>query len=145
VAFGDDKCKIPQGQPGEYVSATARDHAGSNPNNMLACSTTACQARPQYAPHSTTYYMLPTTCYLKFTTHYLLLTTHYVLLTTYYSLLTTYYSVLTTHYLLLTTNYLLFTTYYLLPTDPTNPTQPIPPHLTLQAVGHVALFYQRRR
>eukprot|EP00966_Prymnesium_polylepis_P165362 3822975-Prymnesium_polylepis.1 len=28
VAHGDDKCKIPGGAPGEYVSATTRDHAG---------------------------------------------------------------------------------------------------------------------
>eukprot|EP00966_Prymnesium_polylepis_P008153 187744-Prymnesium_polylepis.2 len=28
VGHGDDKCKIPFGAPGEYVSATTRDHAG---------------------------------------------------------------------------------------------------------------------
>lgn len=35
VAHGDDKCKIPQGQPGEYVSATTRDHAGGGARGSL--------------------------------------------------------------------------------------------------------------
>ena len=154
AAFGDDKCKIPQGPPGEYVSATARDHAGSNPNNMLAnpipqhanlgCTMPRTQPLTTYYLLLTTYYLLLTTYdsllttyYSLLTTHYSLLTIHYSLLTTYYSLLTTYYSLLTIHYSLLTTHYSLLTTHYSL--------LPIPPHLTLQAVGHVAVCYRRRQ
>jgi hypothetical protein len=42
VAHGDDKCKIPQGQPGEYVSVTTRDHAGGGGRgSLLPIETTA--------------------------------------------------------------------------------------------------------
>ena len=36
VGHGDDKCKIPFGAPGEYVSATSRDHAGGGARGSLA-------------------------------------------------------------------------------------------------------------
>ena len=32
----DDKCKVPYGAPGEYVSATTRDHAGGGARGSLA-------------------------------------------------------------------------------------------------------------
>ena len=35
VAHGDDKCKIPFGAPGDYLSATARAHAGGGVHDSL--------------------------------------------------------------------------------------------------------------
>ena len=60
VAFGNDECKIPQGQPGEYVSATARDHT------QAATPTTCVPALPQHAKlgHSMPRTQPLTICYL---------------------------------------------------------------------------------